>query len=132
VSSKLSVRQLELQYRFKLRVLDVAGSIIQTAIRSGTWVGVAYLLTTAVGRLAGKFTFADIGVRLLGDFRISEALAYVLAIGSGGWAWKERNAKRNTIDRLSRRIEQLEQQLDPGRTSSKLTRRGTTRPEDVL
>lgn len=125
-----SKRELELDYRYKHHRLDIIGNVVQTFIRVGGWVSVFYFVYEMVFKLAGKFTFADIGIRFLGDIRMSEALAYALATGAGGWALLERKLKGDTIERLSGQVEALEKRLDPGRTSSRLTPRGTTRPED--
>jgi hypothetical protein len=43
---------------------------------------------------------------------------------------KQRKLRRDVVERLSSRVPFLEKQLDPGRTSSKLTDRGDTNPED--
>lgn len=129
-SKSNALRKLELEYKYKHRRLDLVATFIQVTIPSLAGVAVVWLITASVDRLAGKFTIADIGIKFLGDLRISEAVAYVLTAGFGGWALMERKLKGDTIQRLSKRVVELERQIDPGRTSSRLTERGTTSPAD--
>lgn len=80
---------------------------------------------------AGKYTFADIGISLLGDFRVSEALIYILGVGGIIYGYGERRLRLKAIERLANRQIELEKRIDPGRSSSGLTPQGTTRPEDI-
>lgn len=80
----------------------------------------------------GKHTFADVGVRFLADVRIGNALSY--AVGAGGIAYgaRQRKLRGDTIQKMGDRIKELETAIDPNRSSSGLTKRGHTRPEDEL
>ncbi len=66
----------------------------------------------------------------MGDFKVSEGLSYLFGVGGFGYGMRERKLRRETIERLSKRITDLEKLVDPSRTSSHLTVRGTTNPED--
>src|SRR6266567_6653131 len=114
----------ELRYRLYGRIIDVIGSVVNRAI---PWVGVvfiAYNVNSAVRFLAGRTTFADVGIKFLADFRISEAVAYVFGGGGLLYGLRNRKLRKDNVERMTRRIAQLEAQIDPRRSSSRLTSRG--------
>ena len=123
-----AIRELELKYRHKLARLELIATVSRVAIPSAAAVAIAWFVTASIDRLAGKFTYADIGLRFISDFKVT--IAYALTAAAAGWALLERKLKGDTIKRLSARTVDLEKRLDPGRTSSRLTERGTTRPGD--
>jgi hypothetical protein len=84
----------------------------------------------AVQALSGKQTAANIGVNVLANLSISEALAWVLAGGSIIYGQRQAKLRRDTTERMHGRNKVLEERVDPGRTSSQLTTRGQTSPED--
>lgn len=97
-----------------------------------TWggaVAIAYLGYRSIDALAGKSTVSDIGIKLLGNVRISEGLAWVLGGGGTLYGISQRKLRRDTIERLQGRITELEKEHDPKRSSSNLTVRGTTPTE---
>jgi hypothetical protein len=84
--------------------------------------------------LAGKTTLADIVIGLSTPEKVSYwANVVFLIIGLLGVAYggRQRKLRRNTVSRLQTRNQELEKMLDQGRTSSELTPRGETRPEDM-
>lgn len=99
-----------------------------------TWVGVivvAYLVEQAVVHLAGQSTSVLVNATLsmLGDIRVPATLAGYGALG--GWALIERKTRQRTTLRHHRRVKELECQIDPARSSSQLTPKGQTNPEDM-
>lgn len=114
----------------KFRLTEGVASVLNRGI---SWVGVvlvaryAYL---AIAALAGQQTAAEIGINFLGEVRVSEALAWLFGAGGVAYGMGQRKVRRDTIERSADRIRSLEQRLDPSRSSSRLTPRGTTRPED--
>jgi len=125
-------RQLELQYGFRFKLLDIIGQALNRLIPGAVLVLIAGFTYLSIKSLAGQHTFADIGLKVLADVKISEALAYVIAGGSVMFGLKERKLRRTTVERLTERTIQLERELDARRSSSGLTTRGTTRSEDQL
>lgn len=123
-------RQLELQYGFRFRLLDIVGQAISQLIPAATLLGIAGFAYLSIKSLAGQKTFADIGFKIFADVKISEALAYVLACGGIGYGLKEKKLRRTNTERLTARTSQLEKELDSRRSSSGLTPQGTTRSED--
>jgi hypothetical protein len=122
----------ELEAAVKTRRIDGIVSTVQSGIKWFSLAAIAWWFYQSIRVLSGQYTFADIGVRFIGDFRISEGLAYVFGAGGIAYGYNERRLRRSTIERLAPRNAALEQTIDPGRTSSKLTARGTTRPEDSI
>ena len=106
------------------RRVQAVTSIVNTAIRWGAAVWIASYFYRSIAVLAGETTFADFGLRVLGDLRVSTALAWVLAAcGTGYGAW-ERRVRKKAVERLTPRHRDLERQLDSKRTTSGLTARG--------
>jgi hypothetical protein len=95
-------------------------------------VGISAFFYLSTKSLAGHYTFADIGIKVIGDFKISEAVSYLLGAGGMGYGLRERRLRRQTTERFSQRNYALERLVDPNRTSSHLTTRGTTNPEDRI
>lgn len=101
------------------------------------WGGLAYIALQAkqsIEALAGESTLADIGVQLdVGaNLPLSTLIAWAVALIAVGYGLKQRELRRDSVERLQTRIQDLEKGRDPRRSSSGLTPRGTTRPEDEL
>lgn len=101
-------------------------------IKWGGLVWISYYAYLAVEAIAGKITVAEVGVSLLSKIEITVFLAWAFGVFGIWYGWSQRNLRRMTIERLQTRIVYLETIIDPGRSSSKLTPRGETRPEDRL
>lgn len=91
-----------------------------------------YVSYLAIKELAGQETMANIVVNFMTDIKVNQWLAYIVGGSGVGYGYVQRRSKNSTIARLGSRKEKLEQMIDPGRKSSKLTARGETRPEDRL
>jgi hypothetical protein len=90
------------------------------------------MIYRCVDTLAGRATEANIILKFLGDLNVSNALAYILGGGGIVYGMNERRLKKRTIKRLEDRIHLYEQQIDPGRSSSRLGTDGDTNPNDRL
>lgn len=99
-------------------------------IKWGAIVWVAYFVRDMVASLAGQTTVADIVVKVVATASRSQLVAWLIALGALSWGWLEMKLRRKNIKVMSGRIRELESQLDPGRSSSKLTTTGETRKED--
>jgi hypothetical protein len=124
--------QVENRMLRRSRVVESVAAVVQTGIKWGALFGIFYWLFRSVEVLAGQHTLAQIGVGFWADVRISEALAWLLAVLFGGYGIGQRKLRKDTIERLSARVKELETQIDPGRTSSRLTSRGDTHPGDRI
>jgi hypothetical protein len=109
---------------------SVTRVLSQLGIPWGAACFIAYMVFRSVDALVGKVTLAELGANLVGNVRINEAVAWILASLFGLYGLNERRLRRKHIERLAPQISELESRLDPNRTSSRLTPRGTTRPED--
>lgn len=130
--AKKTRAQLEVENRYLRRRtgLEAIASVVNHAIRVGGAVAIAYFGYRTVGVLAGETTTANIGIRFLADVRVSDAVAWLFGAGGVMYGLRQRRLRRSTVERLSGRITQLEKGIDSRRTSSHLTPRGETQPED--
>jgi hypothetical protein len=122
----------ENRYLWRRTRLEVVASLGHDLIRWTGAVLIAYFGYRTVSVLAGGTTAANIGIRFLADVRVSEAVAWLFGVSGVLMAFRERQLRRATVERMHGRIKTLEEQLDPGRSSSQLTPRGETNPEDRL
>ena len=120
----------ELDYRLSFKKIDAVVTIARAAIKYGALVACAGFLYRSIAVLSGKATLATIGLNILGNLTIQESISIVLTVGSIIYGVGQRQMRRKNIARLTERTIELEKRLDPRRTSSGLTNRGTTRPED--
>jgi hypothetical protein len=109
-------------------------SVVNTAIKYGTFLGIAYCTYLTVDSLAGKTTLANIVLSLLTDMKVSEGVAYAFGafFGGGGIAYGEvqRRLRRRVTRDQANRAALRERRIDPNRSSSNLTPSGDTNPED--
>ncbi len=120
----------EAEYYFRARRFEVIDTVIRLAIPWGSLVAIAFWVHSDVIALAGKRTLANIGLSFMADIRVSDAIAYIFGAAGAGYGIAERTLRRKNIARLAEENRTLEKMVDPLRSSSNLTRRGTTRPED--
>jgi hypothetical protein len=114
----------------KRGIVEEIGKTVRWAIVGISAFGVAYLLGHAIEALAGKQTDANILVKMLGVFEVSMALSWMAGGAGVIYGRSQAKQKKTTVERLHKRIAELESVMDPGRTSSKLTPRGETNKED--
>lgn len=129
--SKRGHRETELDYQYRFRVLDLLGTIATQVIPWSALVGICYMLFGTLDSFAGKATFADIGIKLLTDFKISEGVFYLFGTGGVTYGLYQKRLRQKNISRMAQRPTQLEKMIDKKRSSSRLTVTGTTRPEDM-
>lgn len=126
--------QLETELKMLRSVKRSEGilSLGNNLIRWGALVLITRYAYLSIEAMAGKETFAGFFVNFLGNFDVSMALSWV--VGGTGFLYgaRQRSLRRDAIERLQGRITHLEKQIDPRRSSSNLTPRGDSRPEDVL
>jgi len=120
----------ELDYRRSFHRLETVNEIVQLAIKWGILGYLGHCAFLIVQALAGKSTFADIGIRVFGNLNVSDGIITVLA--GGGWVYGlgQRQLRRRNIQRTVPAKNALERLLNPTRTSSDLTSKGTTPPEN--
>jgi hypothetical protein len=129
-----SKAQLEAENRIlrQSRVAEGIISVLQAAIRWGAIVCITRYIYLTISKLAGQQTSADIGVGFLADVNVSVFVAWTLGSAGVIYGYYQNRLRKDTVERLQGRIQALELKLDPNRSSSRLTKRGDTRPEDQL
>jgi hypothetical protein len=128
-----SVAELRAENRLlrQYRMSEGIVSVFNNLIRWAGAVAIAYFGFRGVAALAGQQTAADIGIKFLADVRVSEALAWIFGTSGLAYGWRQRKLRRDTVERIQSRVEKYEKSIDPSRSSSTLTRRGETKPEDA-
>ena len=118
------------RYDVIARLIDGIVAIVTTLMICGTVVLVAYWTYLTLATYAGKSTLALVAISFVTDFKVDRWLAY--AVGGSGvlYGVRQKRLRQKNIERLTDRPQGLERRLDPKRTSSGLTSRGTTQPGD--
>ena len=109
---------------------DTIGGIFNELIRWGgvvTCFGFLYLI---VDSLAGKTTATDIALKAITDLKLDRGVLYLLTGGTTLWAIRERKLRKKKTKDIEAHVKELEERIDPNRTSSNLTETGDTHPED--
>lgn len=120
-----------LDYAVRIRIIDTIDANLRLLIKFGLLAVIALFGYRSISVLAGQHTFADIGVRFLSDIRLGTSLGYALGAGGLYYGRKQKKLREDTIQQLAPRIKELETLRDANRSSSGLTKRGHTRPEDL-
>jgi hypothetical protein len=100
----------------------------RTAIRTAGVVGAVWFGGQALAPLAGEDTALTLAFSILGDLKFTASVA--LTGAACAWAVVERTLRHRKTQYLQDRVIKLEEQLDPNRSSSGLTRKGQTNPRD--
>jgi hypothetical protein len=109
---------------FKLFLVDRITKLLDTLVRFGAVVLIVYYVMRGVGQLAGKFTYADIGIDFIAKLIFSQGLAWSLAGVGTVYGFRQRNLRREETKRMGERLRQYETQIDPRRSSSRLESQG--------
>lgn len=116
--------------RLSYKKIDAVVTITKTIVQYSFLAFCVYYIYRSIAVLAGKATFASLGLSVLGNIQVSDGIYIVLTGGSIIYGLGQRELRRRNIKRLTERPIEMEKRLDPNRSSSGLTTRGTTRPED--
>lgn len=122
--------EAELRVMRRQRNGGAIASVVNNLIRWAGVVAIAGFVYLSIDSLAGETTSADIGVRIIGNIKLSEVFAFLFGGGGVAYGLRQRTLRRSTIERLQARIKKLEEKKDPARTSSGLTPKGDTHPND--
>lgn len=127
------IAELEAERTFGQHARNISAvvNVCKYLIRYGAIVWVVYYIYLSVVALAGQTTLAALGIHVLGDISISQALAWLLGGAGTLYGLNERRVRKSTVAKLQPRIIELERGYDPGRSTSSLTLRGDTNPDDL-
>ena len=103
---------------------------LRTAIRAVAAVFGVWFTGRSLAHLAGERTniVVDAALSLVGSLNMVLGVSLTGAVAA--WAAFERWLRHRKVARLQARVEELEKQHDPNRTSSMLTPQGKTNPQD--
>lgn len=118
------------RYRLISQIIDAAATTVRIGLFCALFGLIAYWTRDVLLAYAGQTTMADVAIRLAADLKLDQTLAYIFGGGGVAYGIVQRNLRRRTIARLTPRSRAKEEAVDPHRSSSGLTPRGTTRPED--
>ena len=128
----MPIDEMKSKVAVKIYQLDSGVRLAAHAIK---WLGIvliSYFVFRTVDALAGQTTVANFDIDMFRNLSPGQIVAAIWAGAATVFGLAERNLRRRTIERLQARITDLEGQIDAKRTSSQLTTRGETRPEDKL
>ncbi|MCX7359020.1 MAG: hypothetical protein NT015_12875 [Alphaproteobacteria bacterium] len=117
------------KHQLYMLIAERTAQVLSTLIRWGVVLGIAYCLMVSVQAMAGTQTSFSVVVQMLASISADRYVAYIVAILFGAYGYNERRLRREKTEQLSAHIKELERRLDPNRTSSSLTPKGTT-PKD--
>ena len=103
---------------FLLVVMGAFGLLKVMVYMAGAVAMVYFGLTVPIRETAGQETVLTVGYRAVLDMKMHIILPYVAAGGVGWLWWSERRTRITAVERENRRNRELEEKIDPGRTSS--------------
>ena len=121
----------ELGFAFKVRLVERFADVLTSAMKWGAIAFGSYCIYLSIDSLAGQDTFAKLGIQFMVNMTVSKWAAYIFGVGGMAYGWNERRLRRNTVVRLGPGRLEYEQRLDPKRSSSGLTMKGETSPEEM-
>lgn len=120
----------ELEYMLSFKRIQAFEVVARQVIQWGALIWIARYGYLSIMALAGRQTFADVALNFLANLKVSQGICYLVTLGSILYGLGQRQLRRRNIRRLAHDKNELERILDPKRTSSNLTDKGTTRPGD--
>jgi p-aminobenzoyl-glutamate transporter AbgT len=121
--------QAELRFIKRGRRAETIAVLGQSAFRWGGLAFIAYRGSAAVSALAGQETTTNVALELFANMHVSVALAWSFGVTGIIYGAIQRKLRKDVIERLTKRITELEKEIDRRRSSSRLTPRGNT-PEE--
>ncbi len=122
----------ESDYQLSYKKIDSVTVVVREIVKWGAVVLIVRYCYYSIAALAGRSTLADIVVQLLGNLKVSDGILALFGTGGIVYGVGQRYLRRRHIQRVVQEKNRLEKMIDPKRTSSDLTERGTTRPGDEL
>jgi len=122
-------------------ILDLVFKFISSLVKYGMSIPISYALVEVARAWAGKTTRADINISAssnMGGIDVNNMLLYctgagiIFAVSGIKYGLSQRKLRKDTVERLQNRIKTLEKKFDSSRTTSGLTARGDTNPEDII
>ena len=118
------------EFTIKFKKWDIVNSAIQTSLKVGGFVAIVGILASAFKVFAGKQTLLNVAMEIVAHLNLSVKISYALALSGVAYGLRQRTLRRKVIAKMSEHQRKLEEFIDERRTSSELTLKGTTRPDD--
>jgi hypothetical protein len=128
--ARQSIDEVQSEFDLKLHTRELVARGFRQVVTSVTICVVAYFLYKSIEAAAGTTTLADLSLKFLSNVKINIAVSWSVGITGVGYGVWQRRVRRTTVERLAARVKELEEKIDPRRSSSSLTPRGETKPED--
>ena len=124
----------ESDHKLAFKIIDAITTTVKVVCKYGWPCVCVYFAFRIVEVLAGRTTDASFALKLavsvFGNDRVMKSICAIVSGGSIGYGVGQKRLRQRDIQRLTPRPRQLETVIDRRRTSSGLTTKGTTRPED--
>lgn len=124
------------EYEIKRQRWETLDSAVARLSKWGPFCIISYFVYLSISALAGKATLAQFGFWIFADLKATKVFSHVVTslFGLGGvtFGYRERKLRQKNIERMSAQLSEYEINFDPQRSSSRLTKKGSTRPEDTL
>lgn len=135
VSSSWMPTARELNHQYRMRKLQELSSAWRLLVRFFCIAAVCLCFYFSVRELAGRQTLADLSFKVLADIKANHWMAILVSWCLTGtataWGCGERYLRKRHIKRISSESSEMQRNLDPGRRSSHLSKKGETGPEDI-
>lgn len=112
------------------QILGLVRQFGNTIVWAAVCIYLIYQAGATLRAFAGRTSVADLLLSIAGHVSITVTISMTLTLTMTGMYLLEYRRHRITRERLTKRILQLELQIDPNRTSSGISTQGTTRIGD--
>lgn len=123
------------EYELSRQRWETLDKAVGNSLKWGPIVGISYFGYLSIVALAGHSTFAQFGLWIATDLKANTVFSHIATsvFGAGGvtYGYRQRHLRQKNIERMSAQLTEYEQIIDPKRSSSGLTKKGRTRPEDT-
>ena len=124
----------ELDHQYRMRLVQEISVGWQSLMRFLCFAAFCACVYFSLRDLSGKQTLADLKFSALADFKANKYFGLILPWGlftlTAMWGAGERYLRKRHIKRISSESSDMQRMLDPGRRTSRLSKKGETSPED--
>lgn len=120
----------EQKFRLWLTTINGIVTVVRTLIVWGSSAIIVFFAFRSLVAMAGTDTSANIVIEVIARLGLDRWAAYFLAFLGMLFGLRQNQLRQKAIERLNEYPAELEKRIDPSRSSSRLTTRGKTRPED--
>lgn len=118
------------RFQLWMKIVDGLFSLAKKAVPWGFGATMVFFVAQIFIAYAGENTQADVAINLIAGIQADRWVAYIIALLGTGYGLRQRKLRQRAIERLTVRPKQLEQDMDPDRSSSDILPDGRTREED--